>query len=78
MPLVFVIWLCFSRRCCYITVAVINETHRLWKLLDWIAQGGLEGLHVHKGRWGRDNSHDITRRERERERERKRVQSFLK
>jgi hypothetical protein len=40
-------------------------------LLDWIAQGGPEGLHVHKGRWG-GTSHMTSQEERERERKRKR------
>jgi hypothetical protein len=36
-------------------------------LLDWIAEGGPEGLHVHKGRWGK-TIHMTSREEREKER----------
>jgi len=42
-------------------------------LLDWIAEGGLEGFHVHKGRRG-GTSHMTSQEKRERER----VQSFKK
>jgi hypothetical protein len=31
--------------------------------LDWIAEGGLEGFHVHKGRWG-GTSHMTSQEER--------------
>jgi hypothetical protein len=36
-------------------------------LLDWIAEGGLEGLHVHKGRW-RGTTDMTSQEEREKER----------
>ncbi len=44
-------------------------------MLDWIAEGGLEGLHVHKGRWG-GTTHMTSQEEREREREKEGSEFF--